>query len=56
MKHAIGRPADLDQNLIAAIELIWDERSADRAQAVVEEHRASARARKRRRPKPGHRS
>jgi hypothetical protein len=49
MKHAIGRPADLDQNLLAAIELIWDERTADRAQAVVDARRASERARKGRR-------
>jgi hypothetical protein len=40
MNHAIGRQADRDQNLVAAVEFIWDERTADRAQQMIEQHRA----------------
>ena len=41
MEHAIGRRADRDQNLIAAVEFLWDSASADRAQQVVERYRKS---------------
>jgi Nucleotidyltransferase of unknown function (DUF6036) len=40
MDHAIGRQADRDQNLIAAIEFLWDAATADRAQQVVEKRRS----------------
>jgi hypothetical protein len=45
MNHAIGRQADRDQNLIAAVEFIWDSATADRAQQLVDERRASDRRR-----------
>ena len=46
MNHAIGRQADRDQNLIAAIEFIWDAATADRAQEIVDERRTSVRVRR----------
>jgi hypothetical protein len=42
MNHAIGRQADRDQNLMAAVEFIWDEPTADRAQQMIEQHRTKA--------------
>ena len=42
MNHAIGRQADRDQSLVAGVEFIWDEATADRAQQMVEQHRAKA--------------
>lgn len=42
MKHAIGRKADHDQNLIAAVEFIWDEATADRAQRLLQHRRTNA--------------
>jgi hypothetical protein len=52
MNHAIGRQADRDQNLVAAIELMWDVPSADRAQVVIDARRASERTAKDKRAKP----
>lgn len=40
MNHAIGRQADRDQSLIAAIEFMWDSGSADGAQQLIERSRA----------------
>ena len=42
MDHAIGRQADRDQNLIAAIEFLWDAETADRAQRFIEKRRSGA--------------
>jgi hypothetical protein len=39
MGHAIGSEADHDQNLVAAVEFLWDEATADRAQQQVDAHR-----------------
>ncbi|MGD8861165.1 MAG: hypothetical protein PVI30_14250 [Myxococcales bacterium] len=39
----IGQKLDHDQNLVAAIELLWDTKTADRAEALIEEHRAARR-------------
>jgi hypothetical protein len=46
MNHAIGRQADRDQNLIAAVEFTWDSASADGAQQLIERGRAATRRRK----------
>jgi hypothetical protein len=43
MSHAVGRQADRDQNLIAAIELMWDATVADWAQMTVDARRAKER-------------
>lgn len=42
MSHAIGRLADRDQNLVAAIEFIWDAANADAAQRRIDAHRKKA--------------
>lgn len=39
MGHAIGPVADHDQNLVAAIEFLWDGETADRAQGRLDAHR-----------------
>jgi hypothetical protein len=44
MDHAIGRQADRDQNLIAAVEFIWDATSADLVQLQIDHHRAAKKA------------
>jgi len=53
MNHAIGRQADRDQNLLAAIEFMWDAETADRAQQLIDQRRSHERARRPRRKKRG---
>ena len=44
MNHAIGREADRDQNLIAAVEFMWDEAKADRAEHLIRQRRSAKQA------------
>lgn len=56
MNHAIGRHADRDQNLIAAVEFMWDAATADHAERLIERSRASGLPVVERRDKPRRRS
>jgi hypothetical protein len=45
LNHAIGRQVHRDQNLVAAVEFMWDAATADRAQHLIDERRTSVRGR-----------